>query len=190
MSKPETPSSSTYSCASQRHFGWMPAASPASAPVTKSQVTNSHLRRGLSGIWGEGRGSREGEAQPPGSRGAGWGGSVCSEASVTTPAGNAPHTAPARASLPHGPGGLGLNKPGSFIPARPRSAHLPPAPAPAVTPRPPGPPSAAGQARRPHRAPTTAPAPRSGLTVRRRRLHERTVSRRRRRWGPTAAEFL
>lgn len=154
---------------------------PASAPVTRSQVTNPpHLRRGRGG-----HGGGEGEAQPPG------GGSVCSEASFTTPAGSAAHAAPAGAPFPHG---LGPANPGRSIPTRPRSAHLSARPGPRHQPtvcRPsvrdrPGPP----RPRSSYRCPRAPPA-RSGLTVRwRRRLRGRTVRRRWRRSGPTAAALL
>lgn len=136
-----------------------------------------------------GRASREGEARPgrPEPRGEARGGRRL-------------HSPPPRATLPTPPHG-------TFIFTRPRRARpyrtlgapalhgpgaliFPPASALAITPRPPNPPSAAGRARRPHTAPTTAPAPRSVLTVRLRRLRERTVRRRRRRSGPTAAAAL
>lgn len=93
MSKPETPSSGTDSCASQRHSGWMPAAPPAAAPVTRSQVTIAHLRRGRPGTPGQGQGGGHGRPGAAGRR-------------LGLLGGFTAHTAPAGAPSPHGPGAL------------------------------------------------------------------------------------
>lgn len=84
-----------------------PLASPASAgnqEPGKERTPEARPLRDTGGGPGEPGGGGTAAREPRG------GGSVCSEASLTTLAGNAPPTAPAGASLPHGPGGLGLNE--------------------------------------------------------------------------------
>lgn len=132
MSKPKTPSSGTYSCASQRHFGWMPAAPPASraSAGNRGPGNQRHLRRGLPGHGPGGGGTAAREPRAGEARSA-----------------RSLHTPPPRAPLPHHPRG-------SFIPARPQRAPGAPSPR--------GPGALALRPPRPPRSPLGLPTLRPG----------------------------
>lgn len=130
MSKPETPSSATYSRASPHHSGCMPATSPspsASAPVTRSQVRNSPWRRGRSGSRGAGRAGRGRHGPADRSRGGRLG--VVGGFTHHPRGQHSPHR-PTGLLFLHGLGGRGLNERWELQPctAQERSSFRPPRP--------------------------------------------------------------